>query len=138
MKTSVSNRLLFEHKIYHSKNYTRTGDKRSDYVVKYAKDDSTFSFASICYFVQLKELILIAVNELIIDDFILSKTKGLLSTSLMRLKNKGLFLDYFFHVKITEDLTFITADQILSKCILFKKDKLNLIVADFTSYNEHD
>ena len=132
-----SHRLLFNYKIYVSINYTRHGKKNCDYAIKYATSDSTYSFGAISYFLRLNNIFLVALYDLKVQNSILNNVRGLMCRELMRLKKQNMFSDYFFQVNTSNSLIFITAEQILSKCVLFKT-KTNLILAEFTSYNEHD
>ena len=82
--------------------------------------------------------------ELGFENYILSGVKSLMNGALTRLKN-SVFSNYFFHFKLHfvhfklhEELHFIHSNQIVSKCVALKLNQINYIVADFTSYNEHD
>ena len=135
---SVSHRFCSAHVKYHSIQYSRLGPKSSDYAIKFAENETNFSFAMISYVLQLEDILLVAAHELSIQNFILHNIKGLMVAALLRLKNKGVFCDFFFHVKLSEKLIFIPVEHIISKCVLLKQDRLNYIIAEFSSHTEHD
>ena len=135
---TTSHRFLYQNNVYHSKGYNRLRKKGSDFVIKFAVDESNYSFACIHYFFKYDDIVLLAVKELRIESDILSNIKGLMSAQLLRLKNRGVFCDLFFHVKLSDDLIFIESKQILSKCIIFKITDRDFIVSEFCSQIEHD
>ena len=107
-------------------------------MISFKKDDFSYSFAIICYFIQISEVFLLAVKELQTQDFIISKIPGFMPTSFLSLKNKGVFSKFYFQVSLLEQIFFITVDQIISHCIVLKNGQNNFVVVEYRHETEHD
>ncbi len=60
----VGNRIKPNHKVFDSFYYSRLGENGSDYVIKYLKDETIYSYAFISYFIQVESSFLLAVYGL--------------------------------------------------------------------------
>ena len=135
---TIGQRLRFKRKVYHSTSYERLSEKGSDHVIKYLKGDSSFSYAIICYFLQIDDIFLLAVNELRKQNYLLGDVQELIPSCLLHLKNNGVFSKYFVHVFRSEQLSFISAEQIIHNCAFFKHADETFVVIDFFINTEHD
>ena len=135
---TVGHRLLHQKKIYHSTSYLRLSEKGADHVIAFKKDDLSYSFAIICYFIHISGVFLLAVKELQTQDIIISTIPGVMPTSFLSLKNKGAFSKFYFHVSLLEQIFFISVDQIISNCILMKNYHNNFVIVEYRHEAEHD
>ena len=126
-----------KNKIFQSINYNRVGFKRSNNAISY-RNGIGYSFGLILYFIKVFNKIHVAIDKLNIISYSLSNIKGNMNTDMKNLKNIGVFNNFFFHVKSSNEITFISTESINSICLLSKTAEKTYFISEFNVENEHD
>ena len=135
----VSKRLIVTNATYHTQDYNRTGNKRCNYAVKYRGENNLFEFGIIKYFLKINNLVLVAVNNFKIVGNIITKIGGRTSNALIGIKNSGVFNRFFAEVKEINNIIFIDAKKLNSKCILGRTEKKDTyLISEFIIDDEHE
>lgn len=135
---TISHRLKINGIVYHSKHYTKVGNKKSSFYVKYKIDKQEF-FGELSYFVQIENFFYAALYPYRIEsNCFIDTVKIRLPNNLNLLKTEGVFDNVFYNCKKTNDLVIINSDSLIGKCIIYENDEKNLVFSEYLNEKEHD
>ena len=98
-----------------------------------------FHFGKIKYFVKINNLVLVAVCNFNIVGKSITKIDGRTSIALIRLKNSGVFNQFFAEVIETKELNYIEISSFGSECILGYTKNANIyLISEFIIDIEHE
>ena len=84
-------------------------------------------------------MVLVAVCNFNIVGKSITKIDGRTSIALIRLKNSGVFNQFFAEVIETNELNYIEISSLVSKCILGHTKNSNIyLISEFNIDNEHE
>ena len=102
----TSQRLKIGSQIFHSQDYARVGPRKSNFIISYKNQNAT-QYGLIKYFLQIKEELFVAINELKVCGNIYEKTGARTSVDLRNMRDRGAFDKYFCECREIEKLLFI-------------------------------
>lgn len=117
----TSQRLKIGSQIFHSQDYARVGPRKSNFIISYKNQNAT-QYGLIKYFLQIKEELFVAINELKVCGNIYEKTGARTSVDLRNMRDRGAFDKYFCECREIEKLLFIRSNQVIAKCIAQRLD----------------
>lgn len=138
LQLSISSKLRFNRKIFHSVSLLSNGKKKSSHFIKYFKDNNV-CFGSIIYFFSFNQSIFVGVlKHKQVKENIFSDLTGNLNTDIQVLRKNGSLNDFFYCVEASNDLDFISPEFILNICFVFNLDSNYIILSDLITETEHD
>ena len=123
-------------KFYHSQDYSRVGATTANYFISF-KECETIHFGIIKYFLQISDIVFVAINELKVGSN-LYKNCYRTSNDLQSIKKTGLFDKFICECLEINKLIFINSNQILGKCIAKKEYNSLYFISEMHTITEHD
>ena len=122
-----SKRMKIRNSIYHSKDYNRVGPKTANYIISF-HSNNLICYGIIYYFLKISTNIFIAVKELKKTSNLFDNLGARTSMEIIRIRNTGIFNQYYCNCIELDTLIFIHSSQVINKC-LAKRNNDNYIEA---------
>ena len=136
---TICERFQFKNSIYHTQSYTRIGNKRCNFAVRFKRNNNRkVFFGLIQKFVCLNSSYYIAIKELVIRKNICDGIKGRTSDALVGLKRQGILDLYYAECQINNTIILIKYSQLVSKCIIKELENGFFLVSEYLIDNDYN